>query len=294
LRASESIGFNRPLKTSGNWPNSLKAKSVSAAGAACQEPRGERGGQNQRHPLFQFFHFIFLFDRKPTRWNMNWVTSPRATMRTADVGRQPAWVVHDLQHRRRRAPGLARRLARVHLILIKRQSGVAQRMVHGDFHLAVLARLRIAQLDAAAEILRDVRAFIDRVRRLQQLQRKGEINALRTQREGEFLSAGFDGLRAASTGRQFSGPSAGPTAARNLAANASTISSSDVQPETTQSPSEPFAPMISIRAVGTFFSSMLFVSAAGGKSKLAPTPFVVSGGPFFIIGARNDGSEFSQ
>jgi hypothetical protein len=33
-----------------------------------------------------------------------------------------------------------------------------------------------------------------------------------------------------------------------------------VQPETTQSPSEPFAPMISITAVGTFFSSIVFVS----------------------------------
>ena len=63
LRASESIGFKRPLKTSGSWPNSLKAKRrVLRRQQRAQEPRRRttavRINGSQR---FQFFHFDLPF-----------------------------------------------------------------------------------------------------------------------------------------------------------------------------------------------------------------------------------------
>src|SRR5439155_23913422 len=87
----------------------------------------------------------------------------------------------------------------------------------------------------------------------------------------------------------------GPPVCRlKLPRKTSTSCLSPAHPETTHEPNDPPEPTISIWAVGTFLLSMLLVSAVGRKSKLRPSPLVVSGGPFCIIRPHNDGSEFSQ
>ena len=112
----------------------------------------------------------------------------------AQIRRDPAWIAHDLQGGRRQLSGGARLLPCPHLILVKRQPGVTQRIIHVNFHLAVFAALRIGDLHAAAEIFWNVRARINRVCRLQQSHGKRMIHPLRAHHESEFLSADRHGL----------------------------------------------------------------------------------------------------
>ena len=67
-------------------------------------------------------------------------------------------------------------------------------MVHGNLDLALLACLGIFQFHAAAEILRDVRAGIIRVRCLEQRQRKRMADPRRAHDEREFLAVDLDRL----------------------------------------------------------------------------------------------------
>ena len=95
---------------------------------------------------------------------------------TTDVWRQPTRIVDHLQHGGGSYPGLDCHLSRGHLILVKRQPGIAQGRVHVDIHGAVFARPIILQLNPAAKILRDIGSLINGMRGFQQCHGEGQIN----------------------------------------------------------------------------------------------------------------------
>ena len=161
-----------------------------------EKPQRHHEHQRRRRPFLKnLFHFFLLVWNKADQviHELDHQTQPHH--RAADVRRQPARIADHLQHRGRRAARHLRGLAGVHLVLVISVAAVAQRMVHGNFHLALLAGLRIVQQHAAAKILGNVRARINRVRGLEQRQRKGKTDARRPQREGVWLSVRFNRLR---------------------------------------------------------------------------------------------------
>ena len=280
----------------GNFPNSLNAKSLSfGALQIAEKPQCHRHHQERRKPFLKnLFHFVFLFGNKSDEVRQELDEQSRSDHRAADVRCQPARIAHDRQHRRRHAPGLFRDLAGVHLVLIKRQPVVAQRMVHGNFHLAVFARLRIFQLHAAAEILRDVRAGINRVRRLEQRQRKRMINPRRSHHEREFLAADLDGLRRG----QLAGDGVRHVRAELL--RVAVLHRLDQRRVARPVGNRPVAER-TVRAGqfddgrrDIFFVRRLHVAATGGNQNPARCRCSASGGAFFIIGARKLTSEFFQ
>ena len=108
LRASESSGCTRPLAVTGSSPNSVKAKSLSVRRLQIAEkPRGHHGHQDGRKPFLKnLFHFVLRLEINPTRCIHELDHQPGADHRAADVRRQPAGIVHDLQHRGGRAARL--------------------------------------------------------------------------------------------------------------------------------------------------------------------------------------------
>ena len=78
---------------------------------------------------------------------------PHGDERAGEIGQQPAGVANHLQHGDFVVTGFETGL-------VERQPGVAQRVVHVDLHLAVLAGGGVLDAHAAAEILGDVRAGI--------------------------------------------------------------------------------------------------------------------------------------
>src|SRR5258708_23295 len=60
---------------------------------------------------------------------------PEGNDEAAEIGRDPRWIAHDLQSAR---TGVRAHLILAHLVLVKGQPGVTERVVHVDVHLTVL------------------------------------------------------------------------------------------------------------------------------------------------------------
>ena len=90
--------------------------------------------------------------------------------RARHVRDPPARVAHDLQHRGAVVVGIAR--------LVEGAAAEAQRIVHEDPHLAVVAAVVAAQADGAREVPRDVGSRIDVVGELEQGDRERQVVAL--------------------------------------------------------------------------------------------------------------------
>ena len=98
-------------------------------------------------------------------------------------------------------------------------AAVAQRMVHGNLHLALLAGLRIVQQHAAAKILGNVRARINRVRGLEQRPAKRENGrAPAAASKVNFFPSAQSNLRLRQTASAIFCARSAPIAARNCCA----------------------------------------------------------------------------
>src|SRR5438045_3581526 len=90
--------------------------------------------------------------------------------RARNVREQPARIANHLED--------ARRVLTVHLILVESESGVAQRVVHVDEHLAIVLAVWSRDADATREVLRDVGAEVNVVLHLEQSERERLVRAL--------------------------------------------------------------------------------------------------------------------
>ncbi len=115
-----------------------------------------------------------------------------------EIRRAPAWVSDDLQGARsHRSAG--RDFVAPHLVLVEGKAAVAQRVVHVDVDLALLALLRIGDEHAALEVFRNPlgillrgRAWVDLVRGLEERDGERLIGALPPQRHAKGAPAGGD------------------------------------------------------------------------------------------------------
>src|SRR5690349_13957259 len=186
FRATESMGFTRPPSRTGRRPKASTSKPRTAPGGsaprATPTTASAPAGHGAYRRILAFMSGLhccgtgrldrsLLAPQPAAERDREVHEQPERHEGARDVREEPARVRHHLEDGERVALPEAR--------LVEGLAVVAQRLVHVDEHVPLLAAPRVREVHEAREVLRDVGARVDVVAELLERHRVGQVLAPR-------------------------------------------------------------------------------------------------------------------